>query len=101
MKKYILSIALVSAIRITALGQTDTLHVYGPGGPFTAFTECAKLFSAKTGILVKVTGGPEPKWLAQAQQNADIIYGGAAYMLTQFIQMHPGMIDIQSSLGND
>jgi accessory colonization factor AcfC len=55
--------------------------------------DCAKVFTAKTGILVKVTGGPELKWLAQARQNADIIYGGAEYMLTQFIQAHPGMVD--------
>nr|WP_299514714.1 hypothetical protein [Mucilaginibacter sp.] len=55
--------------------------------------ECAKAFTAKTGILVKVTGGPDTKWLAQAQQNADSIYGGAEYGLTQFIQNHPELVD--------
>ncbi|GAC1313613.1 MAG: AcfC family putative adhesin [Mucilaginibacter sp.] len=55
--------------------------------------DCAKAFTAKTGIPVKVMGGPEPKWLNQALQNADVIYGGAEYMLTQFIQTHPGMVD--------
>ncbi|MDB5000573.1 MAG: hypothetical protein JWR76_1650 [Mucilaginibacter sp.] len=78
---------------IPAFAQTDTLYVYGPGGPLSAMQECAKAFTAKTCIPVKVTGGPEPKWLTQAQQNADVIYGGAEYMLTQFIQSHPGMID--------
>jgi len=74
--------------------QTDTLHIYGPGGPMAPMQDCAKAFSAKTGIPVKITGGPEPKWLPKALLNADAVYGGAEYMLTQFIQNHPGMIDI-------
>jgi accessory colonization factor AcfC len=93
MKELILTTMLLIAISKLAFAQTDTLHVYGPGGPLSAITECAKSFTAKTGIPVKVSGGPEPKWLAQAQQNADVIYGGSEYMLTQFIQMHPGMAD--------
>jgi accessory colonization factor AcfC len=93
MKKLILTTMLLIAISKMAYTQPDTLHVYGPGGPLSAITECAKLFTIKTGIPVKVSGGPEPKWLAQAQQNADVIYGGAEYMLTQFIQSHPGMVD--------
>jgi accessory colonization factor AcfC len=92
MKRYILTLAMLINM-IPAFAQTDTLYVYGPGGPLSAMQECAKAFTAKTGIPVKVTGGPEPKWLAQAQQNADVIYGGAEYMLTQFIQSHPGMVD--------
>jgi accessory colonization factor AcfC len=92
MKKYILMfIATIS--NLLAFAQTDTLRVYGPGGPLSAMQECAKAFTATTGIAVKVTGGPESKWLSQAQQNADVIYGGAEYMLTQFIQNHPGMVD--------
>lgn len=93
MKKYLLIIFLIGLISRAAFAQTDTLHVYGPGGPLSAMQDCAKAFTAKTGIPVKVMGGPEPKWLTQAQQNADVIYGGAEYMLTQFIQAHPGMVD--------
>lgn len=58
--------------------------------------DCAKAFTAKTGIPVKVTGGPESKWISQAQANADVIYGGAEYMLTQFMQTHPGVIDVST-----
>jgi accessory colonization factor AcfC len=93
MKKYLSIAFIVALISQAAFAQTDTLHVYGPGGPLSAMQECAKTFTVKTGIQVKVTGGPEAKWLAQAQQNADVIYGGAEYMLTQFIQNHPGMVD--------
>ncbi len=82
------------AVCFATYAQTDTLHVYGPGGPLSAMQDCAKVFTAKTGIPVIVTGGPEPKWLTPAQQNADVIYGGAEYMLTQFIQTHPGMVDV-------
>ncbi|MDB5011132.1 MAG: hypothetical protein JWQ06_1921 [Mucilaginibacter sp.] len=92
MKKYILLLtAAISSLSVFA--QTDTLHVYGPGGPLSAIQECAKVFTTTTGIAVKVTGGPEGKWLALAQQNADAIYGGAEYMLTQFMQNHPGIVD--------
>ena len=92
MRKYILML-IIATSGLSAFAQTDTLHVYGPGGPLSAMLDCAKVFTAKTGIPVIVTGGPEPKWLTQAQQNADVIYGGAEYMLTQFIQAHPGMVD--------
>ncbi|GGH12690.1 MULTISPECIES: substrate-binding domain-containing protein [Mucilaginibacter] len=92
MRKYmLLLIATIGCLSVFA--QTDTLHVYGPGGPLSAMQDCAKVFTTKTGIPVIVAGGPEPKWLAQAGQNADVIYGGAEYMLTQFIQAHPGMVD--------
>ncbi|MBS7565692.1 substrate-binding domain-containing protein [Mucilaginibacter sp. SMC90] len=93
MKKIMISLALVAAICGNLYAQKDTLHIYGPGGPLSAMQDCAKAFSAKTGIPVKVTGGPESKWLSQAQANADVIYGGAEYMLTQFMQTHPGMVD--------
>ncbi|OOQ61971.1 substrate-binding domain-containing protein [Mucilaginibacter pedocola] len=92
MKLLITTIIVLKAI--VSFGQTkDTLHIYGPGGPLSAMQDCAKAFIAKTGIPVKVTGGPEPKWLSQAQKNGDVIYGGAEYMLTQFMQTHPGMVD--------
>jgi accessory colonization factor AcfC len=96
MKRYILGLILITLISKPGVAQTDTLHVYGPGGPFTAINECAKLFTTQTGIPVKVIAGPEPKWFEQARQNADIIYGGAEYMLTQFIQNHPDMVDATS-----
>lgn len=74
----------------------DTLFVYGPGGPLSAIKACADAFSKKSGIPVKVTGGPDKNWLEQAKANADLIYGGASYMLTQFAQAHPGMIDAKT-----
>lgn len=92
MKKIILIIALAITVG-PAMAQSDTLHVYGPGGPLSPMKECAQLFTTQTGIPVNVVGGPENKWLQLAEQNADLIFGGAEYMLTQFEQQHPGMID--------
>ena len=69
------------------------LRVYGPGGPATAMKECAAAFTKQTGIAVEVTAGPEPQWLPQAAQDADLVYGGAEYMLTQTALAHPGLVD--------
>jgi accessory colonization factor AcfC len=76
--------------------QKDTLYVYGPGGPQAPMDECAKLFSKKLSVPLKVIAGPEAKWIEQAKQNADIVFGGAEYMLTQFKIQHPGLLDSTS-----
>jgi len=70
-----------------------TLNVYGPGGPLGPMKEGAEIFSKAQGIEVKVVAGPESQWIAQAKQDADLIFGGAEYMLTQFIQNHPELLD--------
>jgi accessory colonization factor AcfC len=79
-----------------ANGQ-DTLYVYGPGGPQAPMEECAKLFSTKMAVPIKVIAGPEDKWIENAKQNADIVYGGAEYMLTQFASKHKGFLDSTST----
>jgi len=76
-----------------AAAQDQVLHVYGPGGPLGPVEECAQLFSMAKGVEVKVTAGPEAQWLDQARKDADIIFGGAEYMLTDFILRHPEMVD--------
>ncbi|MCX2452059.1 substrate-binding domain-containing protein [Pedobacter sp. PLR] len=91
-KKVALSVTLLTA-SITVNAQTDTIYVYGPGGPLSAMKACATQFTATTKIPVKVIGGPESKWLSSAEKNANIIYGGAEYMLTQFTQNYPDMVN--------
>ena len=92
LKELALAVILLTA-SVTVNAQTDTIYVYGPGGPLSAIKACATQFTSTTKIPVKVIGGPESKWLTNAEKNADIIYGGAEYMLTQFIHAHPNMID--------
>lgn len=92
MKIFNFCIIIIMILHSSTFAQ-DTLFVYGPGGPQAAIEECAKLFSKKMSLPVKVVAGPEAKWIEQAKQNADIIFGGAEYMLTQFSMLHPGFID--------
>ena len=93
MKTLIILLLCILPGFIQAQSKQDTLYIYGPGGPGAAMGECAKVYSMKSSIPVKVTAGPEAKWIVQAKQNADIVFGGAEYMLTQFIMQHPGLID--------
>jgi accessory colonization factor AcfC len=58
--------------------------------------ECAKLFAKDKGVEVKVTAGPTPKWIDQAQKDADLIFGGAEYMLTDFMLKYPEMMDAKT-----
>ena len=92
MGKTILIIAILIS-PVLAFSQTDTLFVYGPGGPAAAMEEAAKKFSVKYLIPVKVIAGPEAKWIDEAKKNADIVFGGAEYMLTQFKLQHAGLMD--------
>jgi len=69
------------------------LHIYGPGGPLGPLNECADRFARAKGVSVFVVAGPEAEWIARAEKDADLIFGGAEYMLTQFDQKHPGFLD--------
>nr|WP_094777207.1 extracellular solute-binding protein [Domibacillus aminovorans] len=73
--------------------NNEVVNVYGPGGPLGPMEELAEQFKKETGINVNVIAGPEEKWIDQAKQDADIIYGGSEYMLRDFMLKHPGMIN--------
>lgn len=76
-----------------------TLHLYGPGGPLGPMRECADMFSAKTGIVINITTGTPPQWIEEAKQNGDVIYEGAEFMLNDFMQAYPGIVDEASITG--
>ena len=86
--------AVVLSLVLTGTGLSQPLHVYGPGGPLAPFKECASVFSSMRNVKVEVVAGPENQWWSKAQGDADIIYGGAEYMLTQFDQKHPGFLAV-------
>lgn len=98
MKIKILTTLFLCLIAQFLLAQTtkDTLYVYGPGGPFAPFNECAVLFAEMNNISVKVIAGPEKSWIVKAETDADIIYGGAEYMLTDFIGNYPNLIELST-----
>jgi accessory colonization factor AcfC len=89
-------ITLFSAV---SLSQVNTLNIYGPGGPLGPMKECADNFAAENGITANVTAGPAPKWSDKAKQDADLIFGGAEYMLTDFIIKNPGIVDESTRTG--
>jgi len=70
------------------------LKAYGPGGPAPAMREAAKVFGAKKGNMVEITAGPTPTWKDQAMKDADLIFSGSEYMMTDFVRKDvPGLID--------
>ncbi|MDN3609958.1 substrate-binding domain-containing protein [Vibrio ostreicida] len=97
-----LAAALISNVSV-ASPQLDTkiehqpndgiINVYGPGGPDTALRSAARAFSEKRGIDVNVIAGPESKWSASAQSNADIIFGSSEQSMSAFIETYPFITD--------
>jgi accessory colonization factor AcfC len=71
----------------------ESLRAYGPGGPLPAMKDAAAEFGRLYGVTVEVTAGPTGNWLAKAKQDADLIFSGAEYMMTDFIKALEGRID--------
>ncbi|MDA8168115.1 MAG: substrate-binding domain-containing protein [Nitrospiraceae bacterium] len=69
------------------------LDVYGPSGPLAPMRECADAFSRMKGVTVNVITGPDTEWIDKAKKDADIIFAGAQYELTNFMLKNPGLID--------
>ncbi len=61
--------------------------------------ECARLFSVKKGIDVRIVTGTLPQWIERAKQNGDLIFEGAEYMLNDFMRAYPGIVEESSITG--
>lgn len=83
---------IAALIAMSCPGFAQTLHVYGPGGPLAPMMEGAVRYQQTSGVQVVVQAGPEKQRFPAAQQDADVIYGGAEYMLTQFALDHDGFL---------
>jgi len=88
------SLAAVLAFMFSApaLAQV-TIRAYGPGGPAPAMKEAAAAFGKANGVLVEVTAGPTDTWIARAREDADVIYSGSEYMMTDFVKAMEGRLD--------
>jgi accessory colonization factor AcfC len=71
----------------------ETVLAYGPGGPAPAMKEAAEVFSKARGVKVEVAAGPTDTWIGKARQDADVIFSGAEYMMTDFVKAMDGRID--------
>jgi len=87
------ALTLLCAGATAAAQDALTVHVYGPGGPGPAMTDCAQTFSARYGANVIVTAGPTSRWQDAAESNADIFYSGSENMMTDFVNQFGAQID--------
>ena len=88
------SMAVVLALLAAPLARgADALHVYGPGGPAPAVKEAAEAFGKARGLDVVVTAGPTDGWIARAREDADVVFSGSEYMMTDFVRLMEGRID--------
>jgi accessory colonization factor AcfC len=71
----------------------EVLFAYGPGGPAPAVKEAAEAFSKAHGVKLEVVAGPTDKWVGKAREDADVIFSGAEYMMTDFVKAMEGRID--------
>ncbi len=69
------------------------LVVYGPGGPHPPMRACAENFSREFGIPVTVVKGQPEAIAGRVAADGDAYYGGAPYMMGDFIRAHPGVVD--------
>jgi accessory colonization factor AcfC len=84
-------------LSMDALFSTDsagtTLVVCGPGGPYPTIKECAEGFTDLYGIQVTVIKGEPHEQAPLVAQNCDVYYSGAEYMMREFMDSNPGVID--------
>jgi accessory colonization factor AcfC len=92
MKLHAVAIAVLALAAGIARGE-EKLSAYGPGGPAPAMKEAAASFSKARGVDVEVTAGPTDAWIGKARQDADVIFSGAEYMMTDFVKAMEGRID--------
>jgi accessory colonization factor AcfC len=75
------------------MGAQDVIYIYGPGGPYPAVKEAADVYGKTRSTTIEVTAGPTGQWLTKAKADADVIYSGSEYMMTDFIGQMEGRID--------
>lgn len=92
LKRALFAIA-ATTFAATAVAEPAVLNVYGPGGPAPAMKEAAEAFGTKNNVKVNISAGPAQQWMGKAKDDADIIYSGAEFMMTDFVGAMDGRID--------
>lgn len=100
MRRIITAVAALAVATWAAVAHAEpapVVHVYGPGGPSPPIREAGKLFGEQTGVRVEITAGPVAPWKEQAGRDADMLFTGAEYMMTDFVQRDfPGLLETAS-----
>jgi accessory colonization factor AcfC len=90
----ILGIVLLSALILPVMSVAEEiLHLYGPGGPYPAMREATAVFGKRYNVKIEVVVGPTNQWAEKAKSDADLIYSGSEYMMTDLIRVLEGKID--------
>lgn len=69
--------------------RDGVIRLYGACGPQKALRQVADAWERRKGLKVTIVCGPEPSWSAQAQIDADIIWGTSEQSMTAFLQSFP------------
>lgn len=93
MKRFILLLMAIGLVVSAAQAQSDTIRVYGPGGPYPIMREAAQLFNKTHNVHIIIKKGPTGHWINEARKDADIIYSGAEFMMTDFINQLNSTVD--------
>ena len=100
MKKIIsvtfLLLGCTSAFAQTALFDPSIEHkpkdgiikLYGAGGPHTALRKVADLWEKQNPTKVEIVAGPESRWSANAQADADALWGTSEQSMTAFLETY-------------
>lgn len=73
---------------IKHMPKDGVVRFYGAGGPHTAFKKVADAWEKRTGKRVEIIAGPERKWSAKAQADADILWGTSEQSMTAFLETY-------------
>ena len=87
---------LVAAAQASTEMSTKVLRAYGPGGPHQALEECANLYKARSGVEVLITKVLPHELERRLREDGDIYFGGAEYMLDNFLEDNPELLDVTS-----
>lgn len=86
-------IALTAFCFYKGLSQSDTIFVYGPGGPYPVIQKIADNFEKLYNKKIVVTKGPLKNWKADAIEKADLIYRGSEDMMSDFMTEFSSVMD--------
>lgn len=91
------TLLLTAASGAFAEAVPRTLLAYGPGGPHHVLKECAELYEEKHGVAVAVVKARPNELVEKLGSEGDLYYGGAEFMLEEFAQNNPGILDLHAA----
>jgi len=94
-RRVVFLVAAIVSFLPFCLGADETITIYGPGGPYPAMKNAAEVFEKLHKVKIEIVQGEgsPPVWAEKAKSDADIIYSGSQYMMTNFVESLQGAVD--------